>query len=63
MPIRGSMLVVSSGIATTSSASGSVAGWARAVAVRAKTSCNTGSQRIITPSLYTDPATDVGTRH
>src|SRR5258708_3513067 len=50
MPIRGSMLVVSSGIATISSASGSVAGWARAVAVRAKTSGNTSSQRIITPS-------------
>src|SRR5882672_9761197 len=30
MPMRGSMLVVSSGIATTSSASGSVVGWPRA---------------------------------
>src|SRR3989441_2216621 len=37
MPMRGSMLVVSSGIATTSSASGSVAGWPRAEAVTPRT--------------------------
>src|SRR6267143_2079673 len=53
MPMRGSMLVVSSGIATTSSASVSVAGWPRAEAVTVRTAqiVTTEAIRLIELSL------------
>src|SRR5213596_907417 len=53
MPMRGSMLVVSSGIATTSSASGSVAAWPRAAAVTVRTTkiVNTAASGLIERSL------------
>src|SRR5437899_11189860 len=54
MPIRGSMLFVSSGIATTSSASGS-AGCAPTSAPRASRNSSTSSQRVIEP-----PPSDAG---